>query len=189
MCWPGELAFLARAQPGFLPPLPRAGVLCLLRIGVHQILANFYLLPAPSSHIGNPHKCLFLCVSRMKRPLGFRLVPAPTLSNCCHKRKESLPKIWSLHPLKMVLSTRNPVTAPPWIPGKGCALARAHGALQPRSFPSGFFHLGSGEPPGHQGLPATPFFQGSCGPLLTVLSFLCCFLAVRSRCRLQPEHP
>ena len=89
----------------------------------------------------------------MKGPLGFRPpspAPAPTLSSCCHKRKESLPKIWSLHPLKMVLSTRNPVTALPWIPGKGCALAGTHGLCSPHSsFPSEFSYLGNGWPPDH----------------------------------------
>lgn len=118
---------------------------------------------------------LSLCVFRMKGPLGFRLpnpAPAPTLSNCCHKRKECLPKIWSLQPLKMVLSTRNPVTALPWIPGKGCALARTHGLCSLiLPFPE-FPHLGNGWPPGHL-LPSCVHRQelsGAADPCL--LSFL-----------------
>ena len=70
-----------------------------------------------------------LCVSRMKSPLALRLpnpVPAPTLSSCYPKRKGSLLKIWSLHPWKMVLSTRSQVTAPPWIPGEGPAALHGH---------------------------------------------------------------
>lgn len=78
-----------------------------------------------------------------------------------------MPKIWSLHPLKRVLSTRSPVTAPPWTPGKGCALARAHKAMKP----SESFQLGSGWPPGPKGLPASSFCQWSCWPQLTVFLF------------------
>lgn len=138
---------------------------------------------------------LSLCASRMKGPLGFRPpnpAPAPTLSNCCHKRKESLPKIWSLHPLKMVLSTRNPVTALPWIPGKGCALARTHGLCGPyTSFPSEFSYVGSGWPPGHH-LPSSGHRQelsGAADPCSLSFLPLLAFPAVRFRCRLQPEDP
>lgn len=72
----------------------------------------------------------------MKSPPSLTLlnpVPVPILSGCCPKRKGSFPKIWSLHPLKMVLSTRSRVTAPPWIPGKGSATIRPLGTCL--SFP------------------------------------------------------
>lgn len=98
--------------------------------------------------------------------------PAPTLFSCCHKKKVSLPKIWSLHPLKRVLSTQSPVTAPPWIPGKGCVLAQAHRAMKP----SEFFQLGSGWPPGPRGLSATsvePLTPAHCFSLSLLPSWQC----------------
>mgnify|MGYP007134180099 CR=1 FL=1 len=72
-------------------------------------------------------------------------VPAPTSSDCCPKRKGSLPKIWRLHPSKMVLSTRSRVTAPPWIPGKGPAdfWGHAYPSLT-SSLPSQYSVLGLG---------------------------------------------
>lgn len=109
---------------------------------------TFTSFPRPS-HISNPSNAP-LCVPRMKSPLSLRLpnpVPAPTLSNCCPKRKGSLPKTWRLHLLKMVLSTQSQVTAPPWIPGKGPFLTRPQGPDSSHlPLPSGILQLGEDWP-------------------------------------------
>ena len=142
----------------------------------------------------------------MKSPLGIRLpnpVPAPTLFDCCPKRKGSLPKIWSLHPSKMVLSTRSRVTVPPWIPGKGPSLIRLQ---RRRSLPFLCILYMGGLAQDTQGFPATsplphPQSHSQVGEkearclvgLLTPANFLffplLALLKVSSRCRLQPEGP
>lgn len=133
-------------------------------------------------------------------------VPAPTSSDCCPKRKGSLPKIWSLHPSKMVLSTQSRVTAPPWIPGKGPAdfWGYAYPSLT-SSLPSQYSVLGLGAgsrhsacPPLHPCLISSPAHgaggrQESMGLLLTTAHRLflplLASLAVSSRCRHQAKGP
>lgn len=140
----------------------------------------------------------------MKSSLGLRLpnpVPAPTLSDCCPKRKGSFPKIWNLHPLKMGLSTRSRSAAPPWIPGKGPTATRPWGPCSRQaSLPSECSLMSGGLAPGYPGLACKsplPHAQscsqggrkqagvqwGSCSLLLTAPSFPCSEFQVQAPAR------
>lgn len=121
------------SQLGFLVSVLRFGVSSFSQNSAHQILTYLHPFSQTLCHINNSSNSP-LYVSRMKSTLGLSLhnpVPARTLSDYCPKRKGSFPKIWSLHPLKMVLSTRSRVTVPLWIPGKHPAATRPLGPCSP----------------------------------------------------------